>query len=108
MIHPHHDVILAYLDNKQVQFYYDNKWVDLEMMSDRVNNSLNFPSFPAVINYRTKPATKPDYDRYTHVARSGADGFSARQFSLDNLKLTFDGETNQLKSASILHEQKAP
>jgi len=52
--------------------------------------------------YRVKPTPKPDLTRYTCVATRGSDAFSSRQFSLDNLKLTFDGETGKLIKAEIL------
>lgn len=102
MKHPHHEIILAYLNDELVQFYHNNEWVDLQIMSTRLAVSLNFPNFPAVINYRIKPTPKPDHVRYTLICTLNADTFSNSQFNTDNLKLTFDGETLKLKSAELV------
>jgi hypothetical protein len=108
MKHPHHEVILAYLNDELVQFYHNHEWVNLDVMSERVNASLSFPSFPAVVNYRIKPTPKPDIVRYTLIKPETCDDITSRKWDIDNLKLTFNGETLKLIKAEVMHEQKTP
>jgi len=62
----------------------------------------NWEKLPSYYEYRIKPEPKPDHIRFTLACLQCADTFSNRPFNTDNLKLTFDGETLQLKSAEIL------
>ena len=90
--HKHAALIKAWADGAEIEFKHgDMRWV-----------TVFDPSWDDVCEYRIKPEPKPDYHRYTCVAPRGSDPFSARQFSLDNLKLTFDGETGKLKSAEVI------
>ena len=91
--HKHAELIKAWAEGATIQFrFVGEDWATLKS-----------PFWDAKDGeYRIKPEPKPDYHRYTCVAPRGSDAFSARQFSLDNLKLTFDGETGVLKSAEVL------
>jgi hypothetical protein len=91
--HKHAELIKAWADGAEIEmlFTVEDNWV-----------STKSPSWYASVEYRIKPEPKPDHARYTHVFMHGANSFSGRQSSLDNLKLTFCGETGKLKSAEVL------
>ena len=51
-------------------------------------------------DYRIKP--KPDVVLYVCAETEGVGPMTERKTCLDNLKLTFDGETGKLKAAEVL------
>ena len=53
--------------------------------------------------YRIKPESKPDVSKYTTAERGHSLlNLLTVHFDNDNLKLTFDGETGQLKYAEVI------
>jgi hypothetical protein len=93
MKHAHADLIREWvLDTRRgVQYRYtsSNEWEDC----------VDHPAWNNAIQYRFKPTPKPDYHVYTNIL-----GESVQVSNIDgaNIKLTFDGETNQLKAAEVL------
>ena len=93
--HKHAELIKAWADGAEIQIInHVNKWVDLTKE----------PQWDANYEYRIKPETKPDVVRYTHLhLHKNLRPLSIDPYNLiDNLKLTFDGETGKLKSAEVL------
>jgi hypothetical protein len=56
------------------------------------------------MDYRIKPTPKPDRVRYANprIAGDTCAYMGSKRSQGDNLKLTFDGETGELKSAEVL------
>lgn len=54
--HPHHEIILAYLNGEVVQCFIENTWVDCNPWSTERNTAL--PGFSPNIQYRIKPKLK--------------------------------------------------
>lgn len=72
----------------------DGQWVDIGDICDG-----------GLIEYRKKPTErKPDETLYygSYWVRGAAKDCGRKRNSNDNLALTFDGETGQLKSAEVL------
>jgi hypothetical protein len=92
--HRNADVIKAFADGKDCEFWGNitKKWLPIS----------NFRDFDTYDTTRIKPEPKPDIVRYTQVSLSSTDILSYKQYSSDNLKLTFDGETENLKSAEVI------
>jgi hypothetical protein len=91
--HKHSNVIKAFADGQECLFEgYAHQWYLITSFSD----------FDIYENVKIKPEPKPDEVRYTAVSLTSADIVSYKQFSTDNLKLTFDGETGKLKSAEVI------
>lgn len=92
MIHKHAVEIIAWAGGEQIQLYHIgmDKWVD----------TLD-PSWLECTKYRVKPEPKPDVVGHyyaTIYSVSPASHFNR----IPNLKLTFDVETCELKSAEVL------
>lgn len=90
--HKHAELIKAWADGAELQFKLGGEWYTFR------NGTWNED-----VEYRIKPEPKPDY--YTkHIA------YKARIYSegdmhpptMPNLKLCFDAETGELKSAEVL------
>jgi hypothetical protein len=60
------------------------------------------PDWLTTEKYRIKLTPKPDVLKYVVVHTGGAGILSKCQCKFDNLKLTFDGETGDLKSAEVI------
>ena len=98
MKHKHADLIHAWADGAQIQYYGGTgNWENVDP-----------PLWNGSGEYRIKPMPKPDVVRnitieatlfhnepFVQVFRSG-------EYVLPNLRLTFDGETGNLKSAEVL------
>lgn len=93
--HKHAELIKAWADGAEIECCTSiGKWIDIKE-----------PSWSDDIDYRIKPEPKPDVVEflYTENKPSGAiikwhvSGCDAR-----NLRLTFDGETGELKAAEVL------
>lgn len=106
--HKHADLIKAWADGAVIQ--YENSRGDwLRCMGD-------VPSWSASANYRIKPESKPDVVMYTHINQAGVRGARVlitsehnwnqtgmpAYTSPANSKLTFDGETGNLKSIEMI------
>lgn len=107
MKHKHADLIKAWADGAEIQALSDDgkKWNDC-------NSAPNWNPFRT---YRIKPEPKPDVVMYLIASfdeENKGRGFvepdqcfsvvTKNLTSGDNLKLTFDGETGELKSAEVL------
>jgi hypothetical protein len=90
MRHKHALEIIAWAGGEEIQ-YYDAimcRWVDDKN-----------PKWDEETKFRVKPEPKPDV-----VVRYGANkrGLWIEPWGDTNLRLTFDGETDELKSAEVL------
>jgi hypothetical protein len=100
--HKHCEVIKAWADGAEIQFWDGELWCDVEI-----------PYWDKADSYRIKPQPKPDVVKYANLYPvSGRASFwtelmDAKSFCdssrvAGRLKLTFDGETITLKSAEVL------
>jgi hypothetical protein len=96
--HKHAELIKAWADGAEIQQYRENldEWRDCSP----------YPAWDERLTYRIKPEPKPDmkilYEAYKgNIAREGD---LSKRFCMgfNNLILTFDGETGELKSAEVL------
>lgn len=84
--HKHAAFIKAWADGAEIQVRCKKDWADCPL-----------PQWFPDIEYRIKPEPKPD------VVQFWCASCEPLKRPLDNnLKLTFDGETGQLKSAEVL------
>lgn len=98
--HPLKDIINAMADR-----------VEVEMKSKRTADSWTtwYPELTSPLDenssdflWRIKPEVKPDITNYMKARTDGDCTSSSMPFSWANLKLTFDGETGDLKDAEVL------
>jgi len=92
MRHKHADLIIAWANGAKIQLYHHSRgeWIDALDLS-----------WLECTKYRVKPEPKPDVEEHyyaTIYAVSPAVHFNGTP----NLKLTFDVETCELKSAEVL------
>jgi len=94
MKHKHADVIIAWANGAQIQgrFNSGDVWEDIE-----------HPSWHLKWEYRIKPEPKPDIVHRTRIIPSSLQGFGVKfDYGVSNVEFTFDGETEELKSAEVL------
>lgn len=97
MKHKHHDIIVAWAadTSRVVQYFdkHDHEWVDIQPSSWDPNRL-----------YRFKPEPKPDEVRFCQIELSstGSLYYPKPDPSRHNLRLVFNGETRELKSAEVL------
>lgn len=87
--HKHSEFIKAWADGAEIEIYEINhdQWIPCFC-----------PSWIEGCKYRIKPEPKPDVVQFWCASCE-----PVKRIDLDkNLKLTFDGETGQLKSAEVL------
>jgi hypothetical protein len=92
MIHKHAVEIIAWAGGAEIQIYVSEggEWVDI----------CN-PIWLGSSKFRIKPEPKPDVMVQFHAVDYSV--YSAMYFDrIPNLKLTFDGETGELKAAEVL------
>lgn len=97
--HKQAELIKAWADGAEIQ------WRDKDSDSDRAWRDTNDPWFWNGINmeFRIKPEPKPDFYRYLRITEDCHNYDIKFAFKHDShIKLTFDGETNKLKSAEVL------
>jgi hypothetical protein len=96
MRHEHADVIIAWAEGKQIQFDIGTGWQDYDMKEN--------PSWSKFIDYRVKPESKTDVVKDVFVAWKFNELYFYQRHSYKepNLRLTFDGETGELKSAEAI------
>ena len=90
--HKHAEVIKAWADGAEIQWFEDYAWHDWVWS--------HAPAFMHHDEYRIKPEPKPDvvdvvrlsYYAFVHIDYGGP----------ANIRLTFDGETGKLKKAEVL------
>ena len=86
--HKHAELIKAWADGAEI-----------EVRDSLVWQETTTPTWRGYFEYRIKPEPKPDTVRYgISMNLWGRSVFAIG----DNIKLTFDGETNQLKSAEVI------
>ena len=91
MKHKHADLIREWaLDTSRVVQYRtgSEEWEDIQQ-----------PSWATNVEYRFKPEVKPDYHTYAVILNNS---LQVSFVGKPNIKITFDGETNQLKAAEVL------
>ena len=94
MKHKHSEVIKAFVDGIEceVQGEKTGQWYAVT----------NLNAFDSWGRARIKPMLKPDIEEIV-LASYGEDGLVIFNRAIPrNLKLTFDGETNELKSAEVI------
>ena len=83
-------------------------WADGAIIERRITLSYDwtqedYPDWSESIEYRIKPEPKPDVVKYGLVMpNETATPFTNDYQKHDNIKLTFDGETGELKLAEVL------
>ena len=93
--HKHAELIKAWADGAEIQFRRDQEFEWL----DAGHNPEWYNSF----EYRIKPQPKPDVEYKTHIRwDKGWQLVDTTSTKSANLKLTFDSETGELKSAEVL------
>ena len=90
--HKHAELIKAWADGAEIEAFDSciDEWV-----------KASSPSWGNQIEYRIKPEKKPDVFRYTQAFMTSS-GTWGKPSEFDNLRLIFDGETGELKSAEVL------
>ena len=93
--HKHAELIKAWVDGAEIQVFDNifNSWFDV------IDNK---PSWDFEHEYRIKPEPKPNVISYVFCTKGGTLTWMYNQIGTANLKLTFDGETGELKSAEVL------
>lgn len=92
--HKHAELIKAWADGAEIQCYNDllDEWI-----------TVNPVIWHEPDEYRIKPEPKPDFVEYLHpFFHFGIKDWLWDSKEKPNLKLTFDGETGELKSAEVL------
>ena len=89
--HKHAELIKAWAEGATIEGKWSGRFWEVEKN----------PSWDVDVEYRIKPEPKPDVVRYTTISQY-AIGIWTEKNPHDNLKLTFDGETGELKSAEVL------
>jgi len=94
MRHKHAELIIAWANGAQIQgkLLEDDKWEDVIT-----------PSWCEHFFYRVKPEPKPDIVHRTRIVifEPYTDGVKF-DYGSQNIQLTFDGETFNLKSAEVI------
>ena len=97
--HKHAEVLRAIADGKEVECrpkgYYGNVYW---FTPTDILNPIHRPDY----EWRVKPEPKPDVVRFCFAKMDAISPVGPSQFRLDNLCLTFDGETGKLKSVEVL------
>ena len=89
MKHKHADLIHAWADGAEIEYKNAlNVWMEVDS-----------PDWSSWVEYRIKPEHKPDVVRYLEMPMFW--GYSERRPE-SNMKVVFDGETGELKSAEVL------
>lgn len=94
--HKHAELIKAWADGKTIQYRVNKKFDWCEISNNGVIG------WYGDLEYRIKPEPKPDVVRYVDVSPLGDWSLSIDRNKINNLKLTWDGETGKLKSAEVL------
>jgi hypothetical protein len=89
--HKHAELIKAWADGAEIQMLAFNDWIDIDQ--DFI--------WRKDVEYRIKPEPKPD-DPWLYFATNRNVVMVNYENPKPNLKLTFDGETGELKSAEVL------
>jgi hypothetical protein len=93
--HKHAEIIKAWADGAEIEY--------LNILSQKWQ-FCPIPSWNDSSKYRIKPEPKPDVVQYLLVKPLYISRVTTFQNKADNLKLTFDGETGELKKAEVLND----
>jgi hypothetical protein len=102
MKHKHAEVIKAWADGAEIEarFLRAGGWTNWRLQED------NFVWYQSNAEYRVKPEPKPDIDMYAYAYNyHNGSAYISQTINCKgdcNLKLTYDGETNELKSAEVI------
>jgi hypothetical protein len=100
-IHPHHDLIIAYLEDKVIQYKSFTEWVDIPTLT-AFGGAL--PPFHHNTEYRLKPVVKPNF-KFKLKARMVGKDIALRiseHWENDNVEFEFDGNTQELVSVTLI------
>ena len=89
--HEHAELIKAWADGAEIE------WKDREGIWRFFNSG---GAWLDEVEYRIKPEPKPDVVRYAETGTQAI--YRVDRKGGDNIKLTFDGETGELKLAEVL------
>ena len=91
--HKHAELIKAWADGAEIEVLIDNEW----RLSHKPLWELNW-------RYRIKPEPKPDWCMYLKRIdeHTWTEYLPTDNIQKGKLKLTFDGETGELKSAEVI------
>ena len=90
--HKHKDLIIAWANGALIEYRQGDVWINTAT-----------PWWEDWMDYRIKPEPKPDVVYYTLVDLNGVSAWSENRTVVDNVRLTFDGETGKLKAAEVLN-----
>jgi hypothetical protein len=88
--HKHKDLIIAWANGALIEYRHGNVWL-----------STASPWWEDGMDYRIKPT--PDFVSYTFIDIYGVSPYTKERVGIDNVRLTFDGETGKLKAAEVLN-----
>jgi len=93
MRHKHADLIHAWAEGAEIEIFNCGQWVAVQDWT-----------FSGSLEYRIKPTPKPDVVWYANPRIDGdiCDYMRKIPVAGSNLKLTFDGETGELKYAEVI------
>lgn len=100
--HIHHDLIIAWAKGAKIEIYNESAkvWVPSKC-----------PAWSTICKYRIKPEPKPDVTLYARACKTApksgclAGAMMVEYPDMDhNVKFTFDGETNVLKSVELINQ----
>ena len=92
MRHKHADLICAWANGAKLQIKFgDDQWFDTPI-----------PHWDIDREYRINPEPKPDLVEYYSISKRHHLTTSWEDSHFNNLKLTFDGDTGELKAAEVL------
>ena len=99
--HKHHNEIIAWANGAEIE-YFDAPWCEWRPETDFL--------WEDNVQFRVKPEPKPDVVRFVHAYMCGDIGYFPAVVK-DNkeeadIKVTFDGETGELKSVEIINKEK--
>ena len=92
--HKHADLIIAWANGAEIEYFYDplEKWC-----------TAGKPYWEKNILFRIKPEPKPDVVLMFYTKTNWMIGVDSRNA---NLKITYDGETGEPKTAEIINKEK--
>jgi len=98
MKHKHAELIKAWADGAIIEARYQKAdgWTEWKKEEG------GFIWYVGGAEYRIKPEPKPDIVRFEGVTLDSVSKLVFFSYDADNLKLTFDGETGELKSAEVI------
>ena len=88
--HKHKDLIVAWANGALIEYRHGNVWLPTTS-----------PWWEEGVDYRIEPT--PDFVSYTFIDINGVSPYTKERVGIDNVRLTFDGETGKLKAAEVLN-----